>query len=33
MSNDEMNRKSLWKKLSRGKRGWLLRKWLKTWRK
>ena len=29
----EMNRKRLWKKLSRGARGSLLLKWLKTWRK
>jgi hypothetical protein len=30
---DGMNRNSLWKKLSRGARGWFLLKWLKTWRK
>jgi len=29
----EVNKKCLWKKLSRGARGALLRKWLKTWRK
>jgi len=29
----EMNKKLLWKKLSRGKRGWFLLKWLKMWRK
>jgi hypothetical protein len=28
-----VNQKCLWKKLSRGKRGSLLVKWLKTWRK
>jgi hypothetical protein len=29
----EVNRKRLWKKLSRGTRGSFLLKWLKTWRK
>jgi len=29
----EIAKKGLWKKLSRGRRGCDLRKWLKTWRK
>jgi hypothetical protein len=29
----ERREKGLWKKLSRGRRGCDLRKWLKTWRK